>query len=69
MLTYFGGTDNKVYTAPGQIGVVTNEGTAAVNEAITFLNSTTAVPAMMGVYKIETKSTLKVVRVWDNISS
>jgi hypothetical protein len=30
MLTHFGGTDDKVYTAPGQIGIVTNEGKPAV---------------------------------------
>jgi hypothetical protein len=39
MLQYFGGADDKVYTVPGQVGVVTNEGKAAVNEAITFMKA------------------------------
>lgn len=46
MLTHFGGTDNKVYTKPGQIGIVTNEGPTAVQEAIDFLNNATAVEAV-----------------------
>ena len=46
MLAHFGGTDDKVYTVPGGPSIVTNEGKAAVNEAITFLTSATAVTAL-----------------------
>ena len=46
MLQYFGGTDNKVYQKPGQIGIVTNEGPAAVQEAIDFLKTATATTAI-----------------------
>jgi hypothetical protein len=46
MLLLFAGTDDKVYTVPGKTSIVTNEGKAAVTEAITFLKAATAVEAL-----------------------
>ena len=46
MLAHFGGTDDKVYTVPNKTSVVTQEGKAAVNDAITYLQTATAVPVM-----------------------
>mgnify|MGYP006109434593 CR=1 FL=1 len=46
MLANFGGTDDKVYLVPGGTSVVTYEGKAAVQEAITFLTSATNVTAL-----------------------
>lgn len=46
MLTHFGGTDNKTYSVPGQISILTNEGKTAVQEAIDFLKTATPVSAV-----------------------
>ena len=46
MLLLFAGNDDKVYTVPGKTSIVTNEGKAAVNEAITFLKAATPIAAL-----------------------
>jgi len=48
MLTYFGTTNATAnhYSVPGKTTILTNEGKTAVEEAITFLNTTATVGAM-----------------------
>jgi uncharacterized protein YkwD len=45
-LKFFGGKDNKIYSKPGKIGIITEEGTSAVKEAIEYLNKAKPLSAL-----------------------